>query len=191
MITRKHFYLLSLCTVISFLSLGDAIALAPRTKTTAGPRNVNISPVRAFPPFDFLGFRTDLDVTPENMNGWTCETWDSSICSKFAVIGDGLKHITVYFYNKRLYNLDCDFSNTWYTSTSAAFEQKYGPATSVETRMAQNRFGATFSNTVHTWLFEGGGRLQLESIGDHIDSASFDFHSAANSPPTKKPEVNF
>lgn len=149
--------------------------------------------------FDFLGFRTDIAAPPlTKLAGKKCKVAQSGVSrctiSAGAVLGRARPlELTVTFNNARMIMVTGFVFPGSYAALIEAFETKYGPPTSSETRKWQNRLGTFFDNLVQKWTFSDG-MLELTQRSEMRDIATFTFVANSNLPVVpkhEKPPINF
>jgi hypothetical protein len=148
------------------------------------------TPVMAQTAFEFRSDTTAAVVDIAARTGCERESDGKDYCSQTVNVG-GVPGVfyTVIFYNGRMTGLGGMFAADSFMTLRRAFTEKYGsPAMSTEPW--QNRAGASFTNTVATWVFSDG-TLVLKSLGRSVTHGSFRFYSTVNQPPATAPTVNF
>jgi len=81
-----------------------------------------------------------------------------------------IKMILLYYYSDKLETISIAFDPKYFSEVAAALTEKYG-AGSVTTEAVQNRIGATFENTIHSWR-RGNTTLEATRYAGTLDMSS-------------------
>lgn len=182
------------------LSTAATLAAGPpqRAPQKSASRPVTAAPAPRsvpLPQFEFMGQTTEAPPTMTELQGNECTTngarYTCTNVDSPTVAGRRMRYLQIAFYNGRLYGVSAAFGELAYQAVAEAFTTKYGEPTKIEVRKWQSKAGATFDNRVLIWNFNGGGTLELQSIGSKVDEARFDFSSTINAPPKEAPKVDF
>ncbi len=151
------------------------------------------APATAQTAFEFRGETTSAVVdlaTKPACRGFMSPSADGTFCiAPVEVAGVSNVLVSTRYYEGRMNLLGGTFNPRGYVTILNAFSEKYGPPELTNPDW-QSTLGATFPNTVATWIFSDG-TLTLKLRGSRQTESQFIFEATVNQPPVAPPVVNF